>query len=500
MNTTIRHLADELEHLEESLLKATNKFDVYLDKIPESQVVSATNLIQYLYFRSKDRKVLQESLHYYGFSALSNSENHLHRQIQTIRERLGHKYPKSTLNPCTYEFSQKILEQNSQLLFGNPSHAGMPAIMVTFATDFSENPELVEKLLLNGMQVARINCAHDNEEVWLIMIKQIKSAEKKTGLSCKIYMDLAGPKIRTNLLEKGKKEGKVKVKEGDLIWLAESEEGFSKKDIVISPNEKGIVSSLKVGHRVFIDDGELSGIVTKVDSGKVAVKLVRVTSKKGKIKSEKGINFPDSPLDIPSLTAYDIACLPFICKHADILGYSFVKTPGDISILTHEFKKITLENHPAIILKIETPEAVKNLPALLFEAMKNPPFGIMIARGDLAVEIGFGRMGEIQDQILWICEAAHVPVVWATQVLENLQKSGIPTRSEITDAGEASLAECIMINKGIHTIRVLKTLKEIMLRTAGHRTKKRFTFRPLSIAIDFVESNNIYHFGQESKA
>lgn len=212
MYTTIRHLAEELEHLEESLLRATNKFDVYLDKIPESQVVSATNLIQYLYFRSKDRKVLQECLHYYGFSALSNSENHLHRQIQTIRERLGHKYPESALNPCTYDFSQKKLKHNSELLFGKPSHAGKPAIMVTFATDFAENPELVEKLLINGMQVARINCAHDDEEVWLTMIKQIKSAEKKTGLSCKIYMDLAGPKIRTSLLVKGKKRRQSKSK------------------------------------------------------------------------------------------------------------------------------------------------------------------------------------------------------------------------------------------------------------------------------------------------
>lgn len=223
---------------------------------------------------------------------------------------------------------------------------------------------------------------------------------------------------------------------------------------------------------MFIDDGEISGVVTKVEKGKAAVKLERVASKKGKIKSEKGINFPDSPLNIPSLTDFDKACLPFITAHADLLGYSFVKTPGDITKLKSELKKLKLKKQPAIILKIETPESVRNLPALLFEAMKTPPFGIMIARGDLAVEIGFGRMGEIQDQISWICEAAHVPVVWATQVLEKLQKSGMPTRSEITDAVQASLAECIMINKGNHTIRVLKTLKEIMLRTAGHRTKR----------------------------
>ena len=99
--------------------------------------------------------------------------------------------------------------------------------------------------------------------------------------------------------------------------------------------------------------------------------------------------------------------------------------------------------------------------------MSAQAFGIMIARGDLAVEIGFERMSEIQEEILWICEAAHVPVVWATQVLETLNKSGMATRSEITDAAHAAMAECIMINKGDHTIEVIETLRDILQRTGG---------------------------------
>ena len=178
MKTTIQELAQELADLEASLIEVTHEFDVYLEQIPKDQRVAAINLIQYLYFRSKDRKSLQEKLHYYGFSALSNSENHLHRQVQTIRERLGHTYAKGELNPCTYKFSRKRLEQNSKLLFGKQAQAKMPSVMVTFATDFAENPELIERLLLNGMQVARINCAHDDQGLWLKMIKQIKAAEK----------------------------------------------------------------------------------------------------------------------------------------------------------------------------------------------------------------------------------------------------------------------------------------------------------------------------------
>ena len=141
---------------------------------------------------------------------------------------------------------------------------------------------------------------------------------------------------------------------------------------------------------------------------------------------------------------------------------------------------------PDIILKIETPQAVKNLPELLLRGMQQPVFGVMIARGDLAVEIGFERMGEIQEEILWICEAAHVPVIWATQVLENLNKSGIATRSEITDAAHAAMAECVMINKGSHTVKVIETLKDILHRIRGHHIKKRFTFRQLSIAKDYM--------------
>ena len=123
---------------------------------------------------------------------------------------------------------------------------------------------------------------------------------------------------------------------------------------------------------------------------------------------------------------------------------------------------------------------------MLLQAMDQEVFGAMIARGDLAVEIGFERMGEIQEEILWICEAAHVPVVWATQVLESLNKSGIATRSEITDAAHAALAECVMVNKGDHTVEVIETLRDILQRIGKHHIKKRFSFRPLDIANKFL--------------
>jgi pyruvate kinase len=112
----------------------------------------------------------------------------------------------------------------------------------------------------------------------------------------------------------------------------------------------------------------------------------------------------------------------------------------------------------------------------------------MIARGDLAVEIGIERLSEIQDEILWICEAAHTPAIWATQVLESLNKSGFASRSEGTDAARSVMAECVMINKGAHLIEVLESLKDILKRSGGHRIKKRYLFRPLHIAQRFLSS------------
>jgi pyruvate kinase len=379
------------------------------------------------------------------------------------------------------------MDTKSKQLFGDKKESGIPYIMITFDSSFADNYALIKNLLQNGMNVARINCAHDNEAIWSRMIQHLKRACKQTGLSCKIYMDLAGPKIRTRLLGKGKNEKKVKIQEGEIVWLAESIRKTDEKETVISPNESGIISMLKKGDRVYIDDGMIKGFIEKPGEEKAAMRVVRISSTKQHIKEGKGINFPDTFINISPLTDADKANLPFICEHADMIGFSFVRYTEDINVLFSIIDK-NPSKHPHLIIKIETTEAVKNLPSLLLTTMQKSLFGVMIARGDLAVEIGFERMGEIQEEILWICEAAHVPVIWATQVLENLNKSGLATRSEITDATHAAMAECIMINKGDHTIEVIEALRDILHRTGGHHLKKRYTFRPLSIAQNYMKT------------
>jgi pyruvate kinase len=128
--------------------------------------------------------------------------------------------------------------------------------------------------------------------------------------------------------------------------------------------------------------------------------------------------------------------------------------------------------HLGIVLKIETRRGFESLPELLLAAMGGPGVGVMIARGDLAVECGWEQLAEIQEQILWICEAAHVPVIWATQVLESLAKHGRPSRAEITDAAMGVRAECVMLNKGPHIVEAIGVLDRILKRMDAHRQKQ----------------------------
>ena len=154
----------------------------------------------------------------------------------------------------------------------------------------------------------------------------------------------------------------------------------------------------------------------------------------------------------------------------------------DVEYLIEVLQSKKKKKLPGIVLKIENKEAFEQLPMLLMKAMELPKIGVMIARGDLAVELGADRISEVQDQIMWICEAAHVPVIWATQVLENLAKTGIATRAEVSDASIGAKAECVMLNKGPFIHKAVSTLSDILIRIEKHLSKKKSRMRSLAIA------------------
>src|SRR5262249_55628154 len=175
----------------------------------------------------------------------------------------------------------------------------------------------------------------------------------------------------------------------------------------------------------------------------IFIRITQARVQGEKLRADKGINLPDSTLSLPALTRKDLSDLSFVAANADMVGLSFAQSASDVELLLKRLDQLG-RNDLGIILKIETRRGFEQLPAMLLAGMKSASLGVMIARGDLAVECGFERMAEVQEEILWVCEAAHCPVIWATQVLETLAKEGIPSRAEITDAAMGHRAEAVM--------------------------------------------------------
>jgi pyruvate kinase len=239
-----------------------------------------------------------------------------------------------------------------------------------------------------------------------------------------------------------------------------------------------VVDDLRPGERIWFDDGRIGGLVRSVGDGEATLEITQATADGSRLRANKGINVPDSELRVASLTPKDLEDLEVVAAQADVVAMSFVRRPADVEALAAHLARL---GRPAlgILLKIETRQAFDNLPALVLAAMRRAAAGVMIARGDLAVECGFERLAEVQEEILWVCEAAHMPVVWATQVLETLAKTGLPSRAEITDAAMGERAECVMLNKGPHLCDAVGALDDILQRMQDHQVKKSAQLRKL---------------------
>jgi pyruvate kinase len=240
----------------------------------------------------------------------------------------------------------------------------------------------------------------------------------------------------------------------------------------------------KVGDRLWFDDGAIGTVVEDVRPDGLDLRVDHASQRGSKLVEDKGINAPDMDLDVRGLTDDDRAALAIALDHADVVGMSFVRDASDVEELLAALDAGG-GSHLGVLLKIETRQAFEHLPSILLAALAAPRAGIMIARGDLAVEIGYERLAEVQEEILWLCEAAHLPVVWATQVLETMAKTGRPSRAEITDAAMAERAECTMLNKGPYIVDAVEFLDRVLGRMRDHQSKKRTILRPLGVARRF---------------
>jgi pyruvate kinase len=242
-----------------------------------------------------------------------------------------------------------------------------------------------------------------------------------------------------------------------------------------------VFDDVQPGDAIWFDDGKVGGIVESVESARLRVRITHARLRGETLRSDKGINLPDSDLRLGAMTAKDVEDLSFVAEHADVVELSFANGVEDVESLQQHLATLG-GRQPAIVLKIETRRGFESLPEMLLGAMRSPCCGVMIARGDLAVECGFERLAEVQEEILWICEAAHVPVIWATQVLETLARDGMPSRAEITDAAMGRRAECVMLNKGPYVISAVRVLDDILRRMQAHQSKKQSMLRELRLA------------------
>ncbi|MEP6676248.1 MAG: pyruvate kinase [Ferruginibacter sp.] len=310
------------------------------------------------------------------------------------------------------------------------------------------------ELVRAGVNVFRLNFSHGTYEDKKMVIEHIRLINKKEPYNIAILGDLQGPKLRVGELA----GGSIELKEGDrIIFTTEKMIGNKNMIYVSYPN---LTTDLKIGERVFLDDGKMEVTVIQILNDK---EIEVEVSLGGTLLPKKGVNLPDSALTMPSLTEKDIADLEFIIEqNLDWVALSFVRKAIDIVNLKKRIKE--KNSKIKVISKIEMPEALKNLRDIIIESD-----GIMVARGDLGVEVEIEKVPIIQKDIIRKCMHRAKPVIVATQMMESMMDRTKPNRSEVTDVANAVLegADAVMLSgetaMGSYPTLVVETMSKIIM-------------------------------------
>ena len=290
----------------------------------------------------------------------------------------------------------------------------------------TESVEMLTKLVESGMNVMRLNFSHGDFEEHGTRIKRIREVMEKTGKNIGILLDTKGPEIRTGKLEGGKD---ILLEAGNTIAITTDYSHVGNKD-KISVSYPGIVHDLKPGNTVLLDDGLVGLEVTEIKGNEIICKVINT----GELGETKGVNLPGVSVGLPALSEKDIADLKFGCEQGvDFVAASFIRKASDVA----EVRKVLDENGGAnikIIPKIENQEGVDN-----FDEILELSDGIMVARGDLGVEIPAEEVPFVQKMMIRKCNAAGKPVITATQMLDSMIRNPRPTRAEAGDVANAIL-------------------------------------------------------------
>lgn len=321
----------------------------------------------------------------------------------------------------------------------------------------TESVDVLKKLISAGMNIARLNFSHGDFDEHKAKLLNIRKASEELGTDIDITQDLGGPKIRTG--EFGTESGRVVVEVGqDFIFTTKSIIGDNTK---VSINYFDLPKEIKIGHFIMVDDGKKRFEVTKIEGDEIYTRVIAG----GELKGRRGVNLPNTDLSIPSLTEKDIKDLEFGLEHkVDFFALSFVRRPEDVSLLRNILKE---KNSDAkIISKIETPQALENLDEII-----DLSDAIMVARGDLAVEIPFEEVPFAQKKIIKKSNEKNKFVITATQMLESMIKSPVPTRAEVSDITNAILdgTDAVMLSEettlGDFPVEAVEVMKKIILRS-----------------------------------
>jgi pyruvate kinase len=470
--STPRELLDEVRSLRAQATARQESIAPAVDALPVAWRRSAANLAHYLALRAKDHSRLQAELVRNGLSSLSRREAHVMPTLDAVERALAAICGIAADEPrarMTIDDGAQLLARHASELLETPM-PHMTRIIVTIPPWAAGKVDFMRSLIDAGMDVARINASHGDAAQWKASIDALRTAAAGAGRRIPVCIDLAGPKVRTGVCA----EGPIPLVAGDTLTLHAQDNTtvLETKRIAVRPRE--VVEHVKPGDRVLFDDGNIRGRCTAVDRarGEATVAIEAVRTGAWPLKDRKGVNVPDTDMPIAALTDEDLVTLDFVVEHVDIVAMSFVRSAADIADL-HRAIRARTQRTIGVVAKIETPQACRALPEILLELMKCPPCGVMLARGDLGVEIGFEHLPEAQDEILALCEAAHVPVIWATQVLESMTEHGFPTRGEVTDAADAARADAIMLGIGPFMVDTVRFVEDLLARTQVRRARSR---------------------------
>ena len=317
----------------------------------------------------------------------------------------------------------------------------------------SSDKEVLRKMFLEGLNVCRLNFSHGAHEIHSEVIKTIRELNSETGLNVAILADLQGPKIRTNEMEDN---GVELITGSKVIIVTDKIVGNANR---FSINYKQLPEDVHPGERILLDDGKLILEVIKTD-GKAEIEALVIHG--GILSSKKGVNFPNTKISMPSLTDKDKEDLEFALEqNVDWIGLSFVRNAQDII----ELKAIINEKNgkAKVIAKIEKPEAIEDIDNIITESD-----GLMVARGDLGVEVPYERVPLIQKMLIKKCAIQAKPIIVATQMMESMITNLTPSRAEVNDVANAVLdgADAVMLSGetsvGNHPIEVIKTMSRIV--------------------------------------